>query len=90
MDNSDDYRRLRATLAAEALDMIGTNRYDIARITGLAPGEVVLMLSNRDQALEVEREQVKYLKKENTHLLRLNEQLQHELEMARRERASKR
>ena len=48
------------------------------------------MLSNRDQALEVEREQVKYLKKENTHLLRLNEQLQHELEMARRERASKR
>lgn len=90
MDSIDDYRRLRATLAAEALDMIGTNRYDIARITGLAPGEVVLMLSNRDQALEVEREQVKYLKKENTHLLRLNEQLQHELEMARRERASKR
>lgn len=88
MDNIDDYRRLRATIAADALDLIGTDRYDIARITGLAPGEVALMLSNRDEALEVEREQVKYLKKENTHLLRLNEQLQHELEMARRKRAS--
>lgn len=90
MDNIDDYRRLRATLAAEALDMIGTNRYDIARITGLAPGETVLMLSNRDEALEIEREQVKFLKKENAHLLRRNEQLEHELDLARRKLASKR
>lgn len=88
MDDINDYRRIRATLAAEALDMIGTDRYDIARLTGLTPGEIVLMLSNRDRALEIEREQVKFLKKENVHLLRRNEQLEHELDMARRKLVS--
>lgn len=84
MDN-DELRRMRSLIAAEALDEIGTDRYDIARLTGLAPGEVALMLANRDKEMELAHEREKVLKKECSNLLGHVEWLEHELERVKSE-----